>query len=97
MKQHKLIVRDIDGSLRDIRSVDTLWYLLYAANPPTSHRMANVFRLRFRLPYQSFLNLSEKIEHHELFKLWTRVDTVGDAPSNLKLFLLEFLRFIGRS
>ena len=59
--------------------------------------MAKVFRLRFRLPYQSFLNLSEEIERHELFKYWIRVDAVGDAPSNRKLLILRFLRFIGRA
>ena len=97
VKRHKLMVRDEDGSLREIKPVDTLWYLLYVSNPPTSKRMSKVFRLRFRLPYQSFISLSHDISNHDIFIRWTRVDAVGDPPSNLKLLLLGALRFIGRN
>ena len=97
VKRHKLMVRDDDGSLREIRPVDTLWYLLYVSNPPTSGRMSKLFRHRFRLPYQSFLSLNDEIGKHDIFKRWTRVDAVGDPPSNLKLLLLGALSFIGRN
>ena len=97
VKRHKLMVRDEDGTLREIRPVDTLWYLLYVSNPPTSERMSKLFRLRFRLPYQSFISLSDEIQEHDIFKRWTRVDAVGDPPSNLKLLLLGALRYIGRN
>ena len=43
VKRHKLMVRDSDGSLRELCSKDTLWYLLYVANPPTSKRMSKLF------------------------------------------------------
>ena len=66
VKRHKLMVRDEDGSLREIKPVDTLWYLLYVSNPPTSQRMSKLFRLHFRLPYQSFISLSNDISKHDM-------------------------------
>ena len=33
VKRHKLIVRDKNGNLRKILPTDTLWYMLYVANP----------------------------------------------------------------
>ena len=41
--------------------------------------------------------MSDEIQEHDIFKRWTRVDAVGDPPSNLKLLLLGALRFIGRN
>ena len=76
VKRHKLIVRDKYGSLREIKLEDTRLYLLYVATPPMSQRMHKVFRLRFRLPYQSFINLSDDISKHALFKRCTRVGAV---------------------
>ena len=32
-KHHKLIIRDKEGSLREILTADILWYLLYIRNP----------------------------------------------------------------
>ena len=97
IKRYRLEVRDPDGSLREIRATDTLWYLLYVAAPPTSDRMQRLFRQRFRLPYSSFLDLSDKIQSHHHFQRWTNTDAVGCAPSNIKLLLLGALRYIGRA
>ena len=91
------MVRDTDGSLREIRPVDTLWYLLYVLTPPSSVRMSKLFRLRFRLTYESFMELFHDIKQHVIFKRWTGVDAVGDPPSNMQLLLLGVLRFIGRN
>ena len=76
VKHHKLIVIDKDGTLREIKPEDTLWYFLYVAIPPSSNRMMKLFRLRFRLPYASYLSLSADIKRHEIFSQWTRCDTV---------------------
>ena len=72
-KRHRLLVRDNDGSLREIRPEDTLWYLLYVNQPPLNERMHRHFRARFRIPYESFLNLSEDIINHACFIQWTSV------------------------
>ena len=97
VKRHRLIVRDKDGSLREIKPEDTLWYLLYVAYPPMSKRMHKIFRLRFRLPYASFMTLSNDISIHPIFARWTRCDATGSSPSNIKLLILGCLRYMGRA
>ena len=97
VKRHKLLARDNDGSLREIRPEDTLWYQLYVNQPPQDERMAKLFRNRFRLLYESFLTLSEEVMNDPMFARWTRSDAVGEKPMNVKLLLLGCLRYIGRS
>ena len=80
VKYHKMIVRDNDGSLREIRPTDTLWYLLYIKQPPANKRLLQLFRKRFRLPYDSFISLSEDVMAHPMFVRWTRCDAVGNIP-----------------
>ena len=96
VKKHILQVRNKDGSLRPLTPEDTLWHILYVANPPTSTRMLNLFRLRFRMPYSSFIELSNCILDHPIFERWTKTDAVGCKPSDVKLLLLGTLRYIGR-
>ena len=97
VKRHKLLVRDNDGSLREIRPEDTLWYQLYVNQPPQDERMAKLFRNRFRLLYESFLTLSEEVMNDPMFVRWTKSDAVGKKTMNVKLLLLGCLRYIGRS
>ena len=97
IKRHKLMVRDSDGSLREIRPTDTLWYLLYIAHPPITERIFKLFRLRFRMPYQSFLDLAENIRCNEKNSQWTRADAAGVSSHDIKLLLLGALRYIGRA
>ena len=97
MKRHKLLVREKDGSLRELRPKDTLWYAYYVNTPPRNKRLANQFRMRFRLPYESFVSLSKELTEHELFDQWCCKDAVGDESSDLNLLLLGALRYIGRA
>ena len=62
VKRYKLEIRDTDGSLREIRPEDTLWYMLYVKHPPLNDRMLKQFRHRFRIAYESFLSLGERVE-----------------------------------
>ena len=55
------------------------------------------FRLRFRIPYDEFLSLSDSIILHPIFERWTNCDAVGSSPSNIKLLVLGCLRYIGRA
>ena len=97
VKRHKLLVRDDNGEVRELLSNDTRWYQLYVQSAPYHKRALSAFRLRFRMPYQSFIALSEDIEGHDLFCRWTKKDAVGEDSSNIKLLLLGCLRYIGRS
>ena len=96
-KSHGIYVRDHDGSLREIRPTDTLWYLLYVAQAPANKRLHQLFRTRFRMPYDSFISLSHELTSHSSFTRWTRCDAVGKQPSNIKLLLLGCMRYIGRA
>ena len=97
VKKHKLLVRNSDGSLRELRPEDTIWYLIYVSNPPNSDRMLKLFRNRFRIPYSYFIDLANEISNHDLFSRWRCKDAVGTSPSNIKLLLLGSLRYLGRS
>ena len=97
VKRYKVLVRDNDGCLREIRPEDTLWYLLYVKNPPGDDRQLRKFRRRFRMPYEAFMNLSADIKTDPGFAQWSRTDAVGDRPMNIKLLLLGCLRYIGRA
>ena len=52
VKKHKLLVRNSDGSLRELKPEDTIWYLIYIANPPSGDRMLKLFHNRFRVQKQ---------------------------------------------
>ena len=96
-KKYKSMVRDRDGVLRELLPTDTLWYLLYISIPPNTPRMLKLFRRRFRLPYDTFLTLSNEISTNPMFARWNRCDAVGVKPSDRKLLLLGVLRYIGRA
>ena len=97
IKRHKLLVGDENGSIRELLPTDTLWYLMYIANPPRDKRMMKLFRLRFRMPYECFIKLSDQLYGHCIFERWTKCDCSGGPPSNTKLLLLGALRYIGRA
>ena len=52
--KYKLLVRNPDGTLREFRYSDTLWYLMYVQSPPRNNRLRKTFRNRFRLTHDSF-------------------------------------------
>ena len=96
VKRHKLLVRDNNGDIREILPTDTLWYLLYVANPPRNKRLHKQFRLRFRMQYKSFLSLSYDIKHHDLFINFLSKDCCGEGSTDMKLLIIGALRYTGR-
>ena len=54
--------------------------------------------MRFRLPYQQFLQLVEQISVHDMFIRWHpgRKNGAGKPTSPLSLLLLGSLRYLGR-
>ena len=97
MKNHKLLVRQDDGSIRELTPKDTLWYMLYVQNGPRNKRMVALFRNRFRLPYSSFIELCDEISDHDDFLRWRRVDALWDSLYNIPLLILGYLRYIGKA
>ena len=73
----------------------TFWFLIYLKHPEVGDPyFQKLFRNRFRLPHQNFLELLADIKLHPLFKRWMhkRVDT----DTTLGLLLLGSLRYLGR-
>ena len=49
------------------------------------------------MPYSSFISLSNDLIEHALIQYWTYCDTTGDTDSDIKLFILGVLCYIGRA
>jgi hypothetical protein len=49
----------------------SLWYILYICDPEVDcHRFLQTFRVRFRLPYESFLEIVERMKPLPEFQRW---------------------------
>ena len=96
-KHHDIRVRGSNGEIRDATFKDSTWHTLYVDSPPTSNRRKKVFRRRFRLPFEVYLDMVKDLKNHELFTRWTKKDCVGTEPSDIGLLLLGVLRYLGRA
>ena len=97
VKKHDLVHTDLDGNEKVMTWKDSLWHTLYISNSPTrTNRQRKLFRQRFRLPYNDFLQLVEEVESNEMFARWCGKDAVGIDASPIKLLVLGFLRYTGR-
>jgi hypothetical protein len=97
VKRHHIQVPNKDGTLRSLTFKDSAWYNLYINSPQDSNRQLKIFRRRFRLPYDLFLNLVADIKEHEYFVRWMKRDCIGNEPSDIRLLLLGTLRYLGRA
>jgi hypothetical protein len=91
---------DEDGSKRPCLPRQTFWYSQYVLHPdlgdPHFHK---IFRLRFRLPYEQFVQLHQRLESEPSFARWhagkvnpwSRIETTP-----ISLLLLTSLRYLGR-
>ena len=95
VKHYRLLIRDDDGSLRELKPKDTLWYALYVNNPPRNNQLKRKFRLRFRMPYDHFISTSDNLSKHEMFSGYSHLDAVGEEPSDIISLHLGVLRYIG--
>ena len=77
----------------------TYWYKYYVQFPNLECKAFNTsFRLRFRLPYQSYLSLLRVVNSSDYFSRW---NDESDTPnrgcrSPTSLLLLGSLRYLGR-
>ena len=78
----------------------SVWWQTYILHPqPDYPRWAKVFRSRFRMPYESFIDLFEQCQCSEYFEQWsgTVVHKYNKKkPTSLKLLILCVLRYLGR-
>jgi len=59
-------------------------------------RMLEKFRMRFRLPYPSYLELVEAVRCHSIFDRWCAHKKNGKKSSPVELLVLGALRYLGR-
>ena len=97
-KRHTLLYRDTDGSVKPLTWDKSIWYLNYIENPKPGekNRWNEKFRKRFRMQYESFIELAMMAEASPKFDRWKRKDAVGLRSAPTRLMLLGALRYIGR-
>jgi hypothetical protein len=91
---------DGDGVMMDTKGA--CWYQLYIEKPKTTPKFLKQFRMRFRLPYDQFLELLEMVKTEVkddgvlLFRRWMSKDATGLPSSPIELMVMGSLRYLGR-
>ena len=94
-KRQPILHRDENGNFKQLNPKDTYWYRLYINSPHLSNpKFHHKFRRRFRLPYDSFTELLEKVSSNDRFIRWK--PTMRRPFPRLGLLLLGSLRYLGR-
>ena len=97
--KRSIYYRNTNGILTHLRPKDTYWYLAYVASPDLSNpHFHRKFRLRFRMPYDSFLTLLDEVCASDMFHQWKIGRTFRNKRevSPIQLLLLGTLRYLGR-
>lgn len=96
-KRGTLLYRDTDGSVKTLSWDKSIWALNYLQNPqPNNSKWNEKFRKRFRMAYESFIELSIIVEGNPQFNRWKSKDAVGMKAAPIRLMLLGAFRYIGR-
>ena len=95
----KIQYRDIDGVLQTTIPTGTYWYNAYVRSPDLSNeKFHKKFRLRFRLPHSTFVDLHNSLKHHKSFYRWDtrRIIRNKCKQTLISLLILGSLRYLGR-
>jgi hypothetical protein len=88
---------DNDGNVVYLLPTQTFWYLMYVKSPPLcDKKFHHKFRRRFRMPYETYRSLLDRLEVCDIFGRWYGKDATGTDPSPIELLLLSALRYLGR-
>jgi hypothetical protein len=88
---------DDNGERQPLLPTDTTWYKCYVKVPVRTKEFEALFRSRFRLPYDSFLELVKDAKDGKWFPRWDNNLLKGTNKSSpLELLLLGSLRYLGR-
>ncbi len=87
-----------DAPLEVIPPEQSSWYVMYVSNffLGEDDRSLKKFRQRFRLPYESYLDLLDAIKRHPLFDRWCAKKANNKKSSPIELLILGALRYLGR-
>jgi hypothetical protein len=102
IKQQKFFTDPTTGVVRIVTPRVSLWWILYIQDPqPDNSQWPKTFRKRFRLPYESFLQLlcmvdDEKETPDDCFYRWREDGVSNRKVSPMELLVLGSLRYLGR-
>jgi hypothetical protein len=87
-----------DGPLEIIPPQESLWYHFYVRNYFINKdvKLQKAFRLRFRLPYEQYLDLVQQVQSNMLFDKWCGFKLNNKKVSPVELLVLGLLRYLGR-
>ena len=94
----KFMRKDVDGNITRIHPHTSTWYLMYVDNALISEDsdLRRQFRNRFRMPYESYLELIEMCREDKHFRRWCAQKINNKQSSPIELLLLGSLRYLGR-
>ena len=83
-----------------MRPEHTVWYQCYILHPnPQSKKWQKLFRYRFRMPYESYLDLVLECEKSPIMAQWSRLPEYRynkKKGASIELLVLCVLRWLGR-
>lgn len=86
-----------DGVIHLVLPADSIWYMSYINTPEVEDdHFQKQFKNRFRIPFQSFLDISAELKSAEMFQRWCGRDCTGLSSTPLELLLLGALRILSR-
>jgi hypothetical protein len=87
-----------DGPLEIIPPQESLWYRFYVQNFYLNEdaKLQKAFRLRFRLPYNQYLELVQLVQSNELFDRWCGYKSNNKKVSPVELLVLGSLCYLSR-
>ena len=87
-----------DGPLEIILLQESLWYPFYVRNYYINEdvKLQKAFCLRFRLPYEQYLDLVQQVKSNELFDRWCGFKSNNKKVSPVELLVLGSLCYLGR-
>jgi hypothetical protein len=103
MKKNLFYKIDSDNKRIPITATQSSWYQLYVLSPNLDNqKFLKKFRLRFRLPYECYLELLDIVkeavdeEGNLFFQCWMSCDATGLPSSPIEIMVLGALRYLGR-
>jgi DDE superfamily endonuclease len=96
-ERHPLTYAADDGERLPYTYCMSNWYRHYIDRPQTDNpKFQRVFRRRFRLPYDCFLELLDMVKADDRFTRWTSHAAIVRSCAPISLLLLGTLRYLGR-
>jgi hypothetical protein len=97
-KRHPSAILLPSGETFQVNPRSSVWYTMYVGSPAIDDRnFHKMFGLRFRVPYNFFISLSQEMKINAAFERWSGQPNCTGTPSTpIELLILASLRILGR-